>query len=156
MQEKSIIVSTKKELQDAVKNNADCIIVTGDLKKNLNGLKKVYKLNPKKKAALATAITGTLAAVIGTAIAGASAAPATGGASLIVAGALESAEIPIAATSTGVGVATIVAVVVCCVTLGSVTVQSLLNTYRLEEDEVTIGGEKGIKFIRKYKSKDNN
>ena len=110
--------STKKELEKAVKDKVDTIIVTGELTKKVAILKKIYKLGRKKIIVLTSAISGACAAMISTAVIAASAAPSTGGASLIIAGFVEAGEAATAATATGTSVAVIVALVSACAFLG--------------------------------------
>lgn len=79
----TVTVSTKDELESAVKNNAEKIIITGDL------AKEIAKVQKKKSVAKKVGIGSAIGAVV----AGIAAAPFTAGASAVAATATAGAVI---------------------------------------------------------------
>ena len=72
----TVTVSTKEELETAVKNNTDKIIITGDL------AQKIISAQKKKSVAKKVGIGGAVVAGLAT-VGGIMAAPITGGASAV-------------------------------------------------------------------------
>ena len=139
-------VRTKKELKEAIKDNIDTIIVSEKLKKELRNVVKLMKMPPKKR----NAIIGFLGAGGVAVVAAAAAAPATMGFSSIAG----MSAIAVFATTSGVSVPIVVAIILLCVAVGIPSVISLLRMYDITDDEVEfeIGG---VRFRRKtsYRSK---
>lgn len=116
-------VTTKKELQEAVKRGDTEIMVSGKLAKKIKGFAKLKKLSKKEIAALIAFATGA-GAVAATAIA--TAAP-TGG--LSVAGA--SAALIVAAPAAGVSIGTVIILIALLGAIG-LSVIALLKDYDFE------------------------
>lgn len=104
--EKVTIVTTKEQIKAAVNRKDTCIEVRGELAKKMNWMAKLSK----KKIALTVAYIAGIAGIAVTTV------PATGGASLAIA---------------GVASADIMDIVVI---LGGVVVIAILNNYNIEAD----------------------
>ena len=134
------MVKTKKELQAAIKDNVDTIIIAEELKKDMVHVIKAMKMSPKKRGA----IVGFLGAAGVAVVASVAAAPASMGISGIAG---MSAVVTFAAAS-GVSIPVIVAIILLCVAIGIPTVVSLIRMYDVSDDEFEfeVGG---VKIRRK-------
>ena len=113
-------VTTKQELQEAVKRGDPEIMITGKLAKKMKGFVKIHNLSPKKRTALIAFLGGTGAAA---AAAIAAAAP-TGG--LSVAGA--SAMMLVAASTAGISMELIVTVITLLL-VGGLAIIAMIKGY---------------------------
>lgn len=136
-------VTTKKELQDAIKRKDAEIMVSGDIAKKLKGIVKLKALPEKQQAALIALITGGSAVGIGTAIAAIAAVPVTGGTSLA---ALPAAFL-IGGAGAGVSSGVIAIVLAIIAVVGVATIVALLKDYDVE----MVGNVKETTFCFKLK-----
>lgn len=113
-------VTTKKELQEAIKRKDTDIVVQGKLAKKIKGFAKLKKLSKKETAALITFATGAGAV----SVAAVAAAAPTGG--LSVAGA--TAALLAAAPAAGVSVSTVVILIALLSVIGLAAI-ALLKDY---------------------------
>lgn len=116
-------VSTKKELQEAVKRKDEKIVVSGKLAKKIKGFAKLKKLSKKQMTALIAFATGSGAVAIA---AVATAAP-TGG--LSVAGA--TVALVAAAPAAGVSIGTVIVLIALVGAIGLSAI-ALLKDYDFE------------------------
>ena len=116
-------VTTRKELQQAIKQKDSEIMVSGKLAKKMKGFMKLKKLSKKQLAALITFATGSGAV----AVAAVAAAAPTGG--LSVAGA--TASLIIAAPAAGVSVGSAMVLIALLGAIG-LSVIALLKDYDFE------------------------
>ena len=118
-------VTTKKELQEAIKRKEDVIVVTGDLAKKMKGIAKLKGLSNKEKAALVTLLTGSGAVAVAAIAAGIP----TGGLSVAAA----TAALVAAAPTVGVSASTILAAIALIGVLG-LSFIALLKDYDIEAE----------------------
>lgn len=112
-------VTTKEELKRAKDEGIEEIIVKGKLAEDLHAARKVAKMAP--------AAIGALGALLAAAVASTTAAPLTGGTSMVVTGLTAVAATPIAVTS-----GLTVPAVILLSSLGVATVVALFKEYDVE------------------------
>lgn len=115
---KTVEVSTKADFEQAVKNNAERIIVTGDLAKEIISAQK--KKSVGKKVGIAGGI-----GIAASAIAGIALAPVTAGASLAAASALTIGGV----TATTAEVAMLAATVLGVAGIATATINTVAKNY---------------------------
>ena len=115
---KTVEVSTKADFEQAVKNNAERIIVTGDLAREIISAQK--KKSVGKKIGIAGGI-----GIAATAIAGIALAPVTAGASLAAASALTIGGV----TATTAEVAMLAATVLGVAGIATATINTVAKNY---------------------------
>ena len=121
------VVTTKKELKQAISNHAYQITVTGDLVKELGPVMKLMALPQKKKQALlATMIGGTSLVAVGTVALPVVAAPAAVGLAAPGASMFVKAAAPTALTLSGVHTSVLIAAIA---VLGVCRLYTLMKGY---------------------------
>ena len=136
----TVTVSTKEELETAVKNNSDKIIITGDLAQKIISAQK--KKSVAKKVGIGSAIAAGVATVIGLA-----AAPFTGGASAVAG---VSYLVATTAGGTVVALSTAEVIAVCATVLGALGIgASVINTISKNYDLKLCAGSTTVECTRK-------
>lgn len=125
----TVTVSTKDELESAVKNNAEKIIITGDL------AKEIAKVQKKKSVAKKVGIGSAIGAGVAVA-AGIAAAPFTGGVSAVAA-ATTAGAVMTTAGGTAVALSTAELIAVIAGALGALgiaagTINSIAKNYNVK------------------------
>ena len=136
----TVTVSTKEELESAVKNNTDKIIITGDL------AQKIISAQKKKSVAKKVGIGGAVAAGVA-AVAGIVAAPVTGG---ISAAAGVSYAVATTAGGAAVALSTTELIAVCGTVLGALGIAaSVINTISKNYNVKVSAGSTTVECTRK-------
>ena len=123
-------VHTKKELKAAINDQVDTIIISKELAKEINGVLKLMKMSTAKITAMIAFLGAGGAAIVASVVA----APATMG----ISGIVTSSALVAFATSSGISIPVVVAVILLCVAIGIHVVISLLRAYEITDDEVEI------------------
>lgn len=136
----TVKVSTKEELETAVKNNTDKIIITGDLAQKIISAQK--KKSVAKKVGIGSAVVAGLATVGGIV-----AAPITGGASAVAG---LSYAVATTAGGTAVALTTTELVAVCGIVLGALGIAaSVINTISKNYNVKVSAGSTTVECTRK-------
>lgn len=136
----TVKVSTKEELETAVKNNTDKIIITGDLAQKIISAQK--KKSVAKKVGIGSAVVAGLATVGGIV-----AAPITGGASAVAG---LSYAVATTAGGTAVALTTTELIAVCGTVLGALGIAaSVINTISKNYNVKVSAGSATVECTRK-------
>lgn len=136
----TVTVSTKEELETAVKNNTDKIIITGDL------AQKIISAQKKKSVAKKVGIGGAVVAGLAT-VGGIMAAPITGGASAVAG---LSYAVATTAGGTAVALTTTELIAVCGTVLGALGIAAgVINTISKNYNVKVSAGETTVECTRK-------
>lgn len=136
----TVTVSTKEELETAVKNNTDKIIITGDL------AQKIISAQKKKSVAKKAGIGGAVVAGLAT-VGGIMAAPITGGASAVAG---LSYAVATTAGGTAVALTTTELIAVCGTVLGALGIAAgVINTISKNYNVKVSAGATTVECTRK-------
>ena len=136
----TVTVSTKEELETAVKNNTDKIIITGDL------AQKIISGQKKKSVAKKVGIGGVVGAGLAT-VGGILAAPVTGGASAVAG---LSYAVATTAGGTAVALTTTELIAVCGTVLGALGIAAgVINTISKNYNVKVSAGATTVECTRK-------
>ena len=136
----TVTVSTKEELETAVKNNTDKIIITGDL------AQKIISAQKKKSVAKKVGIGGAVVAGLAT-VGGIMAAPITGGASAVAG---LSYAVATTAGGTAVALTTTELIAVCGTVLGALGITAgVINTISKNYNVKVSAGATTVECTRK-------
>ena len=140
----TVTVSTKEELETAVKNNSDKIIIIGDLAQKIISAQK--KKSVAKKVGIGSMLAGGVAAGVATVV-GLAAAPVTGGASAVAG---VSYLVATTAGGTVVALSTAELIVVCGTVLVALGISaSVINTISKNYDVKLCAGSTTVECTRK-------